>query len=483
MDNIVLGRKLKRLICAAFVAALLAVAGILTLRHFGYLLPGWVSWQNQTLSGQEITIRLEHKTVTVLQEHAVLWQSEEDIPVQDVLWADIDHDDEPELMLLCWKRGRYGESRPFWVTEEEKTWSQHIYIYDWTGETMKPIWMASDIGREVTQWRFTEEDRLLLTDREGTVTAWDWLSWGLRQIALQTKTLRFAAVGDNLIHRPIYHYAMEHFDGCFDDLYEGILEELAQYDLTSINQETVLVTEREDYSDYPFFATPMEVGQAQVDAGFSIVTCATNHMMDQGEDAVDQTVSFYRQQQVSCLGIQHSTDGGYEPYLLVEENGIRCALFCYTLTSNCGVPETEYMLHMLQDEAQIREDLRQGVDEADVTVVYVHWGTEYETQPDETQQYWANVFAECGVDVVIGTHPHVIQPVEWVAGNNGHETLVYYSLGNYISAQTDPACQLGALAYFTVELELGQCRISDYGLKYLSTTQENGHYTTKLLED
>ena len=97
--------------------------------------------------------------------------------------------------------------------------------------------------------------------------------------------------------------------------------------------------------------------------------------------------------------------------------------------------------------------------------------------------HWAEVFAQCGVDVVIGTHPHVVQPMQWVAGENGHETLVYYSLGNYISAQTDPACQMGGLAFFTVEMQNGQCQVRDYGMKYLLTSQDNGHYTTSLLSE
>lgn len=481
LGGAILGSRVKRACCIAAGILLLAFGVVKLLQAQGYLLPSWIDWQSRAWTDGEITVELKSRSVTVLKDGVTLWQSDPSVPVQDVLWGDIDHDEEPELMLLCWKRGRYGESRPFWVTEDDRTWSQHIYLYDWTGETVKPIWMASDLGREVITWSFTEEDRLVVTDRQGNVTAWDWLSWGLRQIELPTKTLRFAALGDNLIHRPIYHYAMTHFSGCFDDLYTGIGEELGQYDLVSINQETVFVTE--GYSDYPFFATPIEVGQAQADAGFSIVTCATNHIMDQGESAIDRTVEFYRQQEITCLGIQHSTDESYEPYVLLEENGISCALFSYTLTSNCGVPDQSHMLHMLLDEAQIREDLRQGREEADVVVVYVHWGTEYEAEPDETQLYWAEVFAQCGVDVVIGTHPHVVQPMQWVAGENGHETLVYYSLGNYISAQTAPDCQRGGLAYFTVEKQNGQCQIRDYGMKYLLTSEDNGHYTTSLLSE
>ena len=141
------------------------------------------------------------------------------------------------------------------------------------------------------------------------------------------------------------------------------------------------------------------------------------------------------------------------------------------------------MLHTLDDEGQIRQDLEQGRQDADFCIVYVHWGTEYQTEPNEAQRRWAWLFADCGVDVVIGTHPHVLQPVEWVTGVQGNETLVYYSLGNFISAQTEPECTIGGLAYYTVVKENGKCCITDYGLKRLITQNENGYYFTQVLED
>ena len=84
--------------------------------------------------------------------------------------------------------------------------------------------------------------------------------------------------------------------------------------------------------------------------------------------------------------------------------------------------------------------------------------------------------------MVIGTHPHVLQPMEWVTGVSGNQTLVYYSLGNFISAQTEEACTKGGLAYFSVVKENGSCRVIDHGLKQLTTTHESGHYTTTITD-
>ncbi len=145
-------------------------------------IPSWVRWQTRQIScGNEGPDRLElsSRRVRARSGRQTVWSSGEDILVQDALWCDIDHDSACELLLLCWKQGRYGACRPFWVEEDESDWSQHIYIYDWRDGTMYPIWMASDLGRNVKEWCFDDEDRLVLTELTGRQTSWDWREWGL----------------------------------------------------------------------------------------------------------------------------------------------------------------------------------------------------------------------------------------------------------------------------------------------------------------
>lgn len=166
---------------------LLAAAVLLLLMQNGAVPPAWIPWENAQIScrpeaGEPEQIVLERWTVTVFDQGEAVWQSDRAVRVQDVCWGDIDHDGAKELMLLCWRRGRYGTSRPFWVTEDETTWSQHIYLYDWTGETIRPIWMASDIGMEAAGWAFDEEKRLTITERSGNRSTWDWVSWGLVRV-------------------------------------------------------------------------------------------------------------------------------------------------------------------------------------------------------------------------------------------------------------------------------------------------------------
>lgn len=471
----------KRSIWILIAAAVLLAALLGWQLHRGWLLPMWIRWEQATMN-EPVQTTLRNRKVTVLADGEPVWQSGDDLRVQSVLWADIDSDGADELLLLCWKRGRYGASRPFWVTEDAPVWSQHIYIYDWAERELHPVWMASDLGREVESWAFSPKTRLLLQERGGGETAWDWQSWGLSQV--QPTSLTFASVGDNLIHRQIYDYAFRHFEGNFDHLYANLQAELARYDVISINQETVFVENRGDFSDYPRFGTPIQVGKAVINAGFDIVSCATNHALDQGAEAIDRTAALFEEAGVLHPGIQKTDDPAYRPYEILEQNGIRCAIFSYTQSTN-GLPvpeEMPHILHTLDDEQQVRQDLRQGREEADLCIVYVHWGTEYAVEPDESQRYWAQIFADCGADVVIGTHPHVVQPVERVNGDGGHETVVYYSLGNFISAQTDEACTVGGLAWYTAVKENGACRIADYGLKFVKTESENGLYRTVLHE-
>lgn len=136
---------------------------------------------------------------------------------------------------------------------------------------MQPLWMASDIGMEVVSWQFDPEARLLITDRSGNVTAWDWLTWGLTAIALPKISFTMAALGDLLIHRQIYDYYLRREDGCFDGMFADVLEKLSTFDVTAIQQETIYVNSPGEYRLYPVFGTPLEVGEAVVKAGFDVV--------------------------------------------------------------------------------------------------------------------------------------------------------------------------------------------------------------------
>ena len=469
----------KILFIAAAAAAVLTVIYILW--NSGCLLPLWIDWKDTTLytdTGDPKEIVLEHKTIRLINDTDVIWTMPKDIKVQDAAYCDIDSDGNKELILLCWKVGRYGEDKPFWVKRDEKKWSQHIFVYTVNDGKIKPKWMSSYIGQDVSQMNIYKQ-HLLLTAPNGQTSGWIWDSWGFTREDID---ISFTVFGDNLIHEPIYRYGLDNAEG-FDFLYENVKDIISESDISVINQETPLTDEAGKYSGYPRFGTPVEVGQAIADAGFDIVTCATNHACDKGVSGITFTKKFFDEHNILCLGIQSENEDEYVPYKMISRGNTKFALFNYTYGSNgFSFPDDKsYMLHILNDKEQIQADIKDAKTKADIIMMFVHWGTEYNEQPDEMQKEWTQVFLESGVDIVVGTHPHVLQPYEMLCDDSGHKMLVYYSIGNYISAQKEKECIKGGMAQFTISLTQDGYEIEDYTLKPLMITrQKGGKYTTSL---
>lgn len=521
----------------------------------GAFLPGWISWNSGTLSDSsgQYEIVLERKKAKVIYDGSVIWNSPDETKVQQVMSCDIDRDQKEELILLCWKVGRFGESRPFWVEEDEKKWSQHIFVYQYDQGEIKPKWMSSYIGQDVAWMAVYEEaaegkssydggmsiqgengniedsntengnmedgntensdiedgntensniedsnaensniedseheakehaagrPHLLLKAPDGKTSSWIWDSWGFTR---EETEVSFVVFGDILTHEPIYRYGLNH-DGNFDFLFENMKDDIAGSDIAVINQETPLTDDPAMYGDYPRFGTPAGVGKAVTGAGFDVVTCATNHMLDRGAEGVNFTKNFFEANEIVCLGIQYEGDQSYCPYSIVVKKDVRFAMLNYTYgTNGIRIPEdSPNMVHLLDDEEKVGRDIATARRESDFVIVFAHWGTEYEEMPDDFQRKWTRIFLENGVDVVIGTHPHTLQPYEVLrtGEENGHEMLVYYSIGNYVSAQYEESCEKGGMAEFTVSLTPEGYRVTEYTLEPLTIMrQADGRYT------
>lgn len=496
-------RKLRKIIYG--IMALVGTGAVLyILWRGGAFLPGWITWEKGTLqdADRQYEAVLAHKKVQVRQNGHVIWTSPKGLKVQQAQVNDIDNDGQDELILLCWRIGKYGKSRPFWVEHNEREWSQHIAVYEYNGDKIKTKWMASDIGFEVQEiWAgeraayvsaakpepvksgrtgLRPNNRLLLTDRQGQMTCWFWDSWGFTR---ESTGVSFCVFGDNLIHEPIYQYGL-HYDEDFSFLYENVKDTIAQSDISVINQETPLTDNPARYGGYPRFGTPVQVGRAISDAGFTAVTCATNHALDQGMAGVDFTKRFFSDAGVMCVGLQGSDEREYKPYDIIVRNGIRIALlnYAYGMNGTGILVDPPYAVHLLEDEERIREDIGKAKADSDLVILFAHWGTEYAEEADVFQSKWTQVFLECGVDAVIGTHPHVLQPYEMLRDESGHEMLVYYSIGNYISAQAEKSCVKGGMAEFTFSLTAEGYRITEYGLRPLAITWQGRKCTVDLLE-
>lgn len=315
------------------------------LRSSGAFLPDWIAWEKGSFrdASGEYEISLNKKTVDILCGDRVIWTSPEDVKIQAALSSDIDNDGADELLLLCWKKGRYGEHKPFWIKQDEKTWSQHLFVYEYVQGEIRPKWMSSYIGQDVTMMSVRDGappgKHLVLTSPDGEISSWFWDSWGFTKEKADTS---FVVFGDNLIHESIYRYGLreeisDQFDGGgsgFDFLYENILDVIKESDISVINQETPLVDDPALYGDYPRFGTPIQVGEAIANAGFDVVTCATNHALDRGIEGVNTTKTFFTDKHIKCLGIQSEEDTDYHPYEILVRNGVRFSLLNYTYGTN-----------------------------------------------------------------------------------------------------------------------------------------------------
>lgn len=240
-------------------------------------------------------------------------------------------------------------------------------------------------------------------------------------------------VGDALLHSSVYNDAYINGKYDFTKQLELIKPIIKKYDLAFYNQETVLGGTEIGLSDYPTFNSPKEFGDNMLDMGFNIVNLATNHTIDRGEKAIISSCDYWNSKKESVLfaGSYCSKEEQNE-IKIKEKNGIKYTMLSYTYgTNGIPVPEgKEYLVNLYSDE-KAKEDIEKVRDKVDLLLVSMHWGTEYRSEPTEEQKREAKYLADLGVDIIIGTHPHVIEPIEYI-GN----TLVIYSLGNFISAQS-----------------------------------------------
>ncbi len=262
------------------------------------------------------------------------------------------------------------------------------------------------------------------------------------------------AVGDNLIHNTLIS-AGEQSDGTLDYnyFYDNIRDYIQAADIAVINQETMLGGSSFEYAGYPMFNTPWEVGEAAINAGFDVFTCATNHAMDVGSAGIEKELEFFSNHpEVTHVGT-YASEEDYNSITYLEKNNIKFALLNYTYgTNGISIPEDKpYIVKMLTEE-NVRKDITEARKNADFVIVFPHWGTENSHDVNEQQKKYVSIFSELGVDLVIGAHPHVLQKVEWVENKTtGKKMLVYYSVGNFISHQTSLNQMCGGMAEVTVE--------------------------------
>lgn len=270
------------------------------------------------------------------------------------------------------------------------------------------------------------------------------------------------AVGDNLIHNTVIA-AGEQEDGSlnYDSIYENIKPDIEKADIAVIDQETILGGSDFEYTGYPVFNSPWEIGDAAIKAGFDVFACANNHTMDKGWAGIENEIKYFSDKDVVQLGV-NADEQSYNKITYYEKNGITFSLLNYTYgTNGIPLPSDKPWCVNLFDKDKVTRDIKEARANSDVVIVFPHWGTENSHDISDYQREYVKLFSDLGVDIVIGCHPHVLQPVEWVTNEStGKKMLVYYSLGNFVSHQIELDQLCGGIAQVTVEKHGDKIEIS-----------------------
>ena len=301
--------------------------------------------------------------------------------------------------------------------------------------------------------------------------------------------------GDNLINDKLYNAAKKD-DGSYDfkSMYSYIKDIVKNYDLAYYNQETILGGSEIGVSSYPAFNSPYEVGDATIDTGFNLVSLATNHTLDRGEKAIINSLNYWNNKSNVLTSGSYLSNNDRNKVNIKEINNITYTMLNYTYgTNGIKVPEgKEYLVNIWpctgnnpdndtkyqEYKEVVKEDILRVRDKVDLLIVAMHFGVEYTHVPTKYQIDMAEFLSSLGVDIIIGTHPHVIMPITYI-----NDTLVIYSLGNFLSAQdtnNDYNTTVGLLSSIKITKNIDKdnnssIKLSDLNNELIYTTSKDGY--------
>ncbi len=287
-----------------------------------------------------------------------------------------------------------------------------------------------------------------------------------------TSSFTFMGVGDNLLHDVIFRN--QDLTNKEVEEYTSVYKTIKNHttaDLNYINYETICAGEENGFSlsGYPTFNGPTEFNDLVAKAGFNWLSLCSNHTFDLGTEGVIAELEYIQKHQpkLNVTGAYTSKKERNTPKV-VTINNIRVGLasYCYGYENDPGA-EYDWMVNKM-DEETIRKDLKELNKVSDVQIVSMHWGTEYQTTANKEQKKYAKLLNELGVEVIIGTHPHVIEPVTWIHSDK-QDTLCYYSLGNFVSAQNENVNMIGGMANFEIEYNFDTKKATVKNAKFTPT--------------
>ena len=267
------------------------------------------------------------------------------------------------------------------------------------------------------------------------------------------KSLIFTALGDQLAHDSVIAQARTVSGYDFTAYYQSIRQFTTSSDVVFCNPETVSAGESFGISGYPVFNAPPEYARGLRDEvrgpGCNLINLASNHVNDKGQEALNANVALW--ESLKPLGMSGSNRSAQdqEKVSYFIKKGLKVAFVAFADYSN-DTNLTPYALNSYHDDALLVKLVKEARQHADVVIVSMHWGTEGMTRPNDDQLAAARRLTDMGVDVILGTGPHVLQNVTWLSRPDGHKTLVWYSLGNTLSAQLKIDELTGGVAGFRV---------------------------------
>ncbi|WMI81156.1 CapA family protein [Anaerotignum sp. MB30-C6] len=278
------------------------------------------------------------------------------------------------------------------------------------------------------------------------------ISAGVSQPMIRQATL--AVVGDIMVHDYQYQEAYDSATDTYNFMhnFQDMKKYFDGYDLVLGNLELTFGGKERGYASFPCFNTPDSFLDAVKDAGFDVLTTANNHSMDTGKKGLIRTLDKLDEYGIEHMGTYRSQEER-DKILIKEVNGIKIAFLSYTYGTN-GIPVPDAYLVNLIDHEQMTADIKRAKGKADVVVVMPHMGNEYESYTRDVFKEWADLMFISGADIVLASHPHVLQPMEYVKIDHGdgvHDGFIIYSLGNFISSQTTPPRNASIVLHLTIE--------------------------------
>ncbi|MEH7524801.1 CapA family protein, partial [Bacillus sp. JJ1503] len=274
------------------------------------------------------------------------------------------------------------------------------------------------------------------------------------------ETVTLGAIGDILIHDWVYNDAKTQSGYDFTPMFQPIIPILQEPDILLANQETILGGEEFGISSYPLFNSPQEVGDALLQAGVDIVSTANNHSLDKGEKGLVASIDYMDKIGLPHVGTYKSPEE-QKSLIILNKNGIKVAFLSYTYgTNGIPIPKGKDFLVNLIDKEAMKEEIQRAKQEADVVVMSLHWGNEYQRFPTAEQKELGQYLINEGTDILFGHHPHVLQPMEWLTAQDGRKALIVYSLGNFLSGQNWDYKDIGGMATINITKKVNENGVS-----------------------